>query len=60
LRRERGEKDMGKSYKMVNPNNGVSVTTTEAYLIQWIARGFEVVEISDNEESSNEEEELTY
>lgn len=51
---------MVKSYKMVNPNNGVSVTTTEAYMLDWIARGFEVVEISDSEESSNEEEELIY
>jgi hypothetical protein len=34
-----------KKYVMVNKENGARIVCTEKYVIAWLARGFEIVEI---------------
>lgn len=34
-----------KKYKMVNRENNVTIECTEAYVVAWLARGFEVEEV---------------
>ncbi|AGR46835.1 hypothetical protein SHANETTE_166 [Bacillus phage Shanette] len=34
-----------KTYEMVNKSNGVVITCTEKYVLDWISRGFEVDKI---------------
>ena len=49
---------MGTIYKMENTETGSKIETTKKYMVSWIARGFNVVEIvKEDDESSNEEEE---
>ena len=37
--------ETSKQYRMVNPTNGARIQCTEAFLTQWLARGFHVEEI---------------
>ena len=58
---KRGER-MGTIYKMENTETGSKIETTKKYMVSWIARGFNVVEIvkEDDESSNEEEEEIAY
>lgn len=46
-----------KKYVMVSKENGARIVCTEKYVMEWLARGFEVVEIilenDDEEEYDN-------
>ncbi len=42
-------KDSGKIYVMYNPKNHVIVECTKKYVLEWISRGFEILEIKEGD-----------
>ena len=42
-------KNNDKVYVMVNPKTGVTIESTQDYVLAWLRRGFEVYEIKQKE-----------